>query len=86
MTNCIRKLYENLKKLANPKKKLELPYDMRIKFRKKAIIERLNQWAIEVENIKYQLYNGNFKSEDGEVQFPYLFEVQKLRLLIINMR
>ena len=50
----IRKLYENLKKLANPREKLELPYDMRIKFRKKAIIERLNQWAIEVENIKYR--------------------------------
>ena len=75
----IRKLYDNLKKLANPREKLELPYDMRIKFRKKAIIERLNQWGIEVENIKYQLYNGNFKSEDEEVQFPYLFEVAEIK-------
>ena len=52
---------------------------MRIKFRKKAIIERLNQWGIEVESIEYRLDNRIFKSEDGEVQFPYLFEVTEIK-------
>ena len=65
-----RKLYDKLKELVGPKNRLELPYDMRIKFRKKAIIERLNQWGIEVESIEYRLDNRIFKSEDGEVQFP----------------
>ena len=75
----IHKLYDNLRKLAGPKEKLDLPYDMRIKSRKNAIIKRLNQWGIEVENIKYQSYNGTSNSEDGDVQFPYSFEVAEIK-------
>ena len=56
----IHKLYDKLRKLVGPKEKLDLPYDMRIKLRKDAIIKRLSQWGIEVESIKYQSYNGTF--------------------------
>ncbi len=77
----IRKLYCRLKKLAGPKDSLELPYDMRVKFRKKGIIERLNQWGIEVDGLSYQLVNAIFESDDGEVKFPYIFEVAEIETI-----
>ncbi len=80
-TTVVRKLYDRLKEIVGPREKLELPYDMRIKFRKKAITERLNQWGMKVETIKYQLDNGIFKTEDGEVQFPYAFEVTEIKTI-----
>ena len=77
----IHKLYVKLRKLVGPKEKLDLPYDMRIKLRKDAIIKRLSQWGIVVESIKYQSYNGpsNSNSEDGDVRFPYSFESAEIK-------
>lgn len=63
-----------MKKISDSKDKLDLPYDMRTKQRKDAIIERFEQLGIEVLSVKYQSINKSYKSEDGEVEFPYVFE------------
>ena len=75
----IDKLYVKLRKLVGPKEKLDLPYDMRIKPRKDAIIKRLSQWGIVVESIKYQSYNGPSNSNSKDVRFPYSFEVAEIK-------
>ncbi len=52
---------------------------MRVKPRKDAIRKRLEQLGIKVSNIKYQSINKQYKSEDGEVEFPYVFECAEIK-------
>ena len=77
----IHKLYLKLRKLGGPKEKLDLPYDMRIKPRKDAIVKRLSQWGIVVESIKYQSYNGPSNSNSEDVRFPYFFESAEIKIV-----
>ena len=77
--SLIHTLYDDLKKVSDSKDKLELPYDMRVKPRKDAIEKRLEQLGIKVVSIKYQSINKSYKSEDGEVEFPYVFECAEIK-------
>ena len=71
----IHKLYDKLRDLRDPKEKLDLPYDMRIKARKAALIKRCEQSEIQVKNIKYELVSELHESKDNQIRFPYIFEV-----------
>jgi hypothetical protein len=75
----VHTLYNDLKKISGSKDKLELPYDMRIRPRKDAIRKRLEQLGIEVSSIKYQAINKSYKSKDGEIEFPYIFECAEIK-------
>ena len=77
--SLIHTLYDDLKKISDSKDKLELPYDMRVKARKDAIEKRFEQLGIKVVSIKYQSINKSYKSEDGEVEFPYVFECAEIK-------
>ncbi len=77
--SLIHTLYDELKKISDSKDKLELPYDMRVKPRKDAIEKRFEQLGIKVLSIKYQSVNKSYKSEDGEVEFPYVFECAEIK-------
>jgi hypothetical protein len=77
--SIIHTLYHDLKKISHSKDKLDLPYDMRAKQRKDAIIKRFEQLGIKVLSVKYQSINKSYKSEDGEVEFPYVFECAEIK-------
>ena len=53
----IQRLCDALRKGLSAIPELDLPYDMRIKYRRDAIKKRLEQLGIHVKNIKYQLTN-----------------------------
>ena len=79
--SLIKTLYDDLKELKPAKEALELPYDMRVKPRKDAIKDRLQQLGIKVLNIKYSSINWPYQSE-STVKFPYLFEIAEIKITL----
>ena len=72
----IRKLYNILRSIFSPENKLEINYDMSKKARESALKKQL---GIKVLRIKYNVVNDIYESDDGQVKFPYIFEIAEIR-------
>jgi hypothetical protein len=69
----IQSLYTILKYTLPPKIKLEVPFDRKI--RRQSLHDRIERLGYKVTNIKYRAKQVYYKSEDGSISFPFLFEV-----------
>jgi len=69
----IQSLYTILKNTLPPKTKLEVPFDLKI--RQQSFHDRIEMLGYKVTNIKYRAKHVYHKSEDGNISFPFLFEV-----------
>jgi len=74
----IQRLCDALRKGLSAIPELDLPYDMRIKYRRDAIKKRLEQLGIHVKNIKYQLISGRYKSDNPQIKSPFIFDIAEI--------